>query len=83
MHSALRIYPNPATESITIGTASPLSSDAIAEIIDGRGLVVHRAVLQMGSMQHVVSVSMLPDGIYHIRMSIRGDDNIVPLIIQR
>ncbi len=82
-HSTIRLYPNPASESFTIGTASPLSSDAIAEIIDGRGLVVHRAVLQMGSMQHVVSVSMLPDGIYHIRMSIRGDDNIVPLIIQR
>ena len=83
MHSALSVYPNPATESITIGTASPLSSNSIAEIIDGRGLVVHSAVMQMGSMQHVVSLSMLPDGIYHIRMNIRGDDEIVPLIIQR
>jgi YVTN family beta-propeller protein len=81
--SLFRAYPNPASESMTLEFASPLTSEAVIEIIDARGLVVQRVAVPIGSIHHVISLSTLPAGIYHVRPNTRGDDRIVPLIIQR
>jgi YVTN family beta-propeller protein len=81
--SLFRAYPNPASESMTLEFASPLTSEAVIEIIDARGLVVQRVAVPIGSIHHVLSLSTLPAGIYHVRPKTRSDDRIVPLIIQR
>ena len=81
--SAFRLYPNPATETFTIEVPSPFTTDALIEILDGRGQVERRIVVPMGCMQHAVNVSMLPAGIYHLRMISGENQHVVPMIIQR
>jgi hypothetical protein len=81
--SAFRLYPNPATETFTIEVASTFTTDALIEILDGRGQVARRIVVPRGGMQHAVNVSMLPAGIYHVRMISGENHHVVQMIIQR
>jgi hypothetical protein len=81
--SAFRLYPNPATETFTIDVPSMFTTDALIEILDGRGQVERRIVVPSGGMQHAVNVSMLPAGIYHVRIITGENQHVVQMIIQR
>jgi CubicO group peptidase (beta-lactamase class C family) len=81
--SAFRLYPNPATETFTIDVPSMFTTDALIEILDGRGQVERRIVVPSGGMQHAVNVSMLPAGIYHVRLISGENHHVVQMIIQR
>jgi CubicO group peptidase (beta-lactamase class C family) len=80
---SLRAYPNPASDRITIESASPLRNDAIAEIMDARGQVVRRMTFQRGDSRITMDVQDLPSGSYAVRVTI-GDTSVsLPVVVTR
>jgi pimeloyl-ACP methyl ester carboxylesterase len=83
LEHSLRVYPNPASDRITIESASPLRNDAIAEILDARGQVVRRMTFQRGDSRITMDVQDLPSGSYAVRVTI-GDTSVsLPVVVTR
>jgi hypothetical protein len=79
----LRVYPNPASDRITIESASPLRNDAIAEILDTRGQIVRRMTFQRGESRITMDVQELSSGAYAVRVTI-GDTTVsLPVVLTR
>jgi pimeloyl-ACP methyl ester carboxylesterase len=80
---SLRAYPNPASDRITIESASPLRNDAIAEILDARGQVVRRMTFQRGESRIAMDVQDLPSGSYAVRVTIGDTIVSLPVVVTR
>jgi hypothetical protein len=80
---SLRAYPNPASDRITIESASPLRNDAIAEILDARGQVVRRMTFQRGESRIAMDVQDIPSGSYAVRVTIGDTIVSLPAVLTR
>lgn len=74
--SWLLVYPNPASERITVESASPLINDAIVEIIDARGLAVRGINIPRGESRITIDLRDLPAGSYSLRITV-GETAVV------
>lgn len=69
---ALKVYPNPASESLTISLNLPTSSDLFISVVNECGATVRSVVTQhytIGLNQIVLDVSNLAPGPYFIKIS--------------
>jgi hypothetical protein len=83
LEHSLRVYPNPASDRITIESASPLRNDAIAEILDARGQVVRRMTFQRGDSRITMDVQDLSSGAYAVRVTIGDTIVSLPAVVTR
>lgn len=65
----LKLYPNPATEQVSIGI---VGQEAVATFYDAQGVVRKKVVLKSQSEQTSVSTQDLPAGFYHVRITANG-----------
>jgi hypothetical protein len=70
--SAVWIYPNPATSTITISTPATSEKNTILSLTDITGKEVLKRELKQA--QHVIDVSGLPRGVYFVRIT--GEDAV-------
>ena len=70
----VRLFPNPATDRVSLSFELPQSQLMRFEIYDLQGRLLHtnQAQLSAGSVQHELNVSALPTGLYSVRG--RGDE---------
>jgi hypothetical protein len=62
----LKVYPNPVTDVINVSLPSNASKQAILNIVDARGAVVSKVI--MNSTLQRINVAHLPKGIYIIQL---------------
>ncbi len=60
------IYPNPATESITIAWGKPVTENITCNIYDAAGKAVMHWIVSSGNIKTTKDVKMLPAGTYFI-----------------
>ena len=63
-HQVISIFPNPATDVITIRSVSDTDDIETVEIYDTKGQLIHTSKLH--SMHETISIDHLPSGIYRI-----------------
>lgn len=68
------LYPNPATDRLTLAFKDPLNSDADIRIYDIRGIVVASYKAGSGSSEFTIENHGLRGGIYLVRISSAGID---------
>ena len=68
--SRFNVYPNPATDQVTLDIANPYMGRLDVQVIDGRGMVVRRSELNKGLpvFQAPLSLSGLAPGMYIVRV---------------
>ncbi|HMM12850.1 MAG TPA: T9SS type A sorting domain-containing protein, partial [Bacteroidales bacterium] len=79
------IYPNPATDNITLRYYLSESSNVDIQIIDMSGKVAHQIALgtmPAGEHLHNASISQLPKGVYLVRMQTPGMIQTERLIVK-
>ena len=79
---ALNLYPNPASEKITIAAEGAYSITDIT-IVNQVGQVLHKEELSGNAKTQVVDVSRLPVGHYILRAGTTGGNISKPFIIAR
>jgi len=68
------VYPNPATERITVSFNDQLGSDTDIRIYDLRGIVIRSYRVESGSSEYTIENPGFRGGIYLIRVSSGGTD---------
>ena len=63
------LYPNPATEQVTLRMNFPVSENTTVKIYNALGMEVYTTVLYMGKDELVIPVSGLQKGIYFAELS--------------
>jgi hypothetical protein len=67
-----RVFPNPASGTVSIEWASPLPEPAYLQLFDLRGQLLYQAVLAAGVQQRSLSVEQLPAGLYLLQVQGHG-----------
>ena len=82
--SAISVYPNPATDRVTVGFTLTKPSDITIEAIDLTGKKIATVLsnqLPKGSFNKSWDVSGLPAGIYYLRMEAKGSGVTVQKVL--
>ncbi len=77
---ALSIYPNPATDQVTISLSDEVEGEVAFQLISSQGQLLRQQVLGVGTAQ--IDVTDLPSGIYFLRFRSNGIQRTEKLIIQ-
>ncbi len=84
---APRIYPNPATEQLTVEYSLDLTEEVTITILDGSGKVVSSPMIskvrERGAQEELIPLMHLPSGSYTCRLSAGGATLAVPFTIIR
>jgi hypothetical protein len=81
---AITLFPNPASETITIDFASPLGQAAEIQLCDMNGRVISRQQIE-ASAQHVfLDIASLPTGFWLVKISLEdGQRTLRKLVVER
>jgi hypothetical protein len=71
--SIVSVYPNPATDKITISRISDLHSDAKVKIFDAFGRLI--SFNNLSADESTISLATLPAGIYTLKVIINDTEN--------
>jgi hypothetical protein len=68
------VYPNPASEEVSIDLSLTQSSDVTVRVINSLGAVVYMSSerMDMGSNQHRIDLNELENGIYHVNITVNN-----------
>ncbi len=69
----LRLFPNPATEMLTLELPAFIASDLTLELLNARGQTVQRIDTEQNSNTLRMNVSNLPSGLYWVKMQAKGE----------
>ena len=80
----IQIYPNPATEFITLSTAKNINSNVQVNIVDVAGRLAHQVSYNnmQASAPHQIDISKLSKGVYFVKLSAGSEQHIQKLIIK-
>lgn len=78
---SIELYPNPASQNITINTKNT-NGESIISILDDLGRVVYSERLQANAQNKQIDISSLSQGIYYVRLYQGGDSAIKRFIKQ-
>ncbi len=81
--AAWQLYPNPATDRVTVSLTAPRSRKATLRLIDALGRVHQEQILELSAGQQTTEISLedLPEGLYQVELR-SGQDlpSVKPLI---
>lgn len=81
---ALRIYPVPATDMVTIAVdGDGAAGDIAVALIDGRGRIVAEGEATNGSRTIALDIAALPSGVYRCRITAGEAVVVRPLVVVR
>ncbi len=63
------VYPNPATDMITLSMEMPVQSNAVVTIFNGMGQVVAKGVMTPGTKKQILDVNKFAAGAYTINVT--------------
>nr|MBA3284141.1 T9SS type A sorting domain-containing protein [Nitrosopumilus sp.] len=75
-HLDLTLYPNPASDEVSISWYLSKPEDAVVEIYNNLGQLIHSAFKEKsyaGRNETTISTAAFPKGIYHLRFSVAGN----------
>lgn len=70
-NEGISVFPNPATDRINI-KLDGITQNSVAEIVNTRGKVVYRAMLQEGTTLHEIATNNMVPGLYLVRVMKNG-----------
>jgi hypothetical protein len=80
----MTLGPNPASSSIDVQFARPLTADATLEVIDLHGRICAQQMVPAGSQAHVIDVAnTLAPGMYTVRLIAITGSVASPLVIKQ
>lgn len=81
--SRIRIYPNPANESVYIDINSMESNDLIIDLVSVSGAVVyHKEIKSAYNLMHEIDIKGCSKGVYYLRINFGKGQKIEKIIIQ-
>jgi hypothetical protein len=81
---SISLFPNPASDVLTIGTTQPLSERMRIQIMNMHGTTIKTVELLPGTITEArLDVSTWPEGIYAVQVSYQGTATRKTLIIKR
>jgi hypothetical protein len=83
INSIALVYPNPASNIVTISFRKPVSSNAIVSIFDASGKNVSSSTLQRGQLNYQVNVHNLVNGMYLLKCVKDGEMSYSKFLIQQ
>lgn len=83
INSIALVYPNPASNRITISFRRPVSSNAMVSIFDASGKNVSSSTLQRGQLNYQVNVQNLVGGMYLLKCVKDGEVSYSKFLIQQ
>jgi hypothetical protein len=66
--NAIRVFPNPADEAVTVAFAEPLEKRGMLQLFNQNGRLVAEETLAPGTGEHTIRVAYLPAGTYVLRV---------------
>lgn len=79
----VRLYPLPASGSVTIEFATPAVNAATITITDLQGCQVLSSTIPAGQASHMIDTRVLSNGMYLVRVEAVGAVKYLPVLIQR
>ena len=79
---SITLYPNPASENVTVFYKLPSGSQALFKMYDVLGQTMEKATLQKGSNHYEMNVSKLSAGIYFLQISVDSYSQMKKLIVE-
>ena len=83
INSIALIYPNPASDVITVSFRKPVSSDAVIYILDASGRNAGVSTLQRGRLNYQINVNSLVNGMYLLQCIKDGEVRYAKFLIQK
>lgn len=80
--SSAVLYPNPATENVTLRMNFPVSQETTVRVMNALGLEVYSAVLAFGKDELRIPLSGLPKGIYFTEISNKQSKVVKRLVVE-
>lgn len=81
LKSSISVYPNPASESVNLKTNLP--SDANYQILDLSGRVISKGNIPANKVSTLLKVGDLTPGLYFIRVTSAGFDDVERIVVER
>jgi hypothetical protein len=81
--SITSVYPNPASETLTISFRKPLSSNAAVYILDASGSNVSRSILPQGQLNYSLTVNSLANGMYLLKCVNENGVSYIKFLVQK
>jgi hypothetical protein len=80
----IQIYPNPASEFITLSTSQNINSNVLVSVIDVAGRIAQQASYNnmQAKAQHQMDISKLSKGVYFIKLNSGSEQHIQKLVIK-
>jgi hypothetical protein len=81
LETKLSVYPNPATNKITISLSASVTNDSIIEIYTMSGVLIKSSTIHAGESIKEIMISDIPSGFYYVVINNNGKAKHKKLII--
>jgi hypothetical protein len=76
----IKVFPNPASDAISIQFNSPVNDEITVDILDTQGKILKTDKIEPASVEKQMNLQDLPGGIYYFRLSRGKNRNVYKVV---